>query len=120
MVRDSIPIPIEPTPVVPSSTTPMPTEPSLGGTPTIFNLPILAANTEVSYPLPADTKKLFVQERSGRGTVKFAFTAAASGTTYITIPRSNWYNDMFILETATLTLYVQCDIITTLEIITWS
>lgn len=75
--------------------------------PTIANTTMTVANTEYSYAVPANTKKVLIKERSGSSAVKLAYTSGQSGTTYITIPAGSTK----YLEGAWLTgitLYFQC------------
>jgi len=87
--------------------------------PTVSNLSLPVANTEVSFTFPANTKKIYIQERSGLGNVKFSYAVGQSGTTYVTLPKGCDYEDG-IFEQASLTIYLQCDIITIIEILSWA
>jgi hypothetical protein len=85
-------------------------------TPTLVNI-ATAANTETSYALPANTKKLIIKAR-GSSVTKLTYTSGASGTTYITISPGSVYEEIGIL-TSGITLYFQTSKIDTVEIVTW-
>ncbi len=75
---------------------------------TIANTAMATANTEYSYAIPANAKRIEFKLRSLNALLKYSFTEGASGTTYITIP----YGESEIIEDAKLggkTLYVQSD-----------
>jgi hypothetical protein len=74
--------------------------------PTIANVSIPLANTEVSYTLPANTKKFYIKLRDASAVLKLAYVMGDSGITYLTIPRSNWYGESELSVTG-LTLYLQ-------------
>lgn len=85
----------------------------------IYNVTMTTANTEYSQALPSQTKKFTVKCR-GKYDVKLAFTAEASGTTYITIPSGLCYWDDLIRD-AVLTLYFQCATAAqVVEIVAWN
>lgn len=74
-------------------------------TPTIYNVSLSTANTEVGQGLPDGTKKLDVKVRSMNTQLKVSFVSGESGTKYITIP----YNGAYHLEGVNLsnTIYMQ-------------
>lgn len=78
----------------------------LATTPTIANLSIPLANTEVSYALPAGTKRFALQNRFD-GIIKLAYTSSTSGSVFYTV----WPGDEFVENdihyAATITLYMQ-------------
>lgn len=74
--------------------------------PTIYNLTLTSINTEYSQALPENARKVSIRERSGLVTVKLAYTAGQSGSTYVTIPAGTQkYLDGFFLSG--ITLYMQ-------------
>jgi len=88
-------------------------------TPALYNVTMTLANTEYSQALPANCQKFTIKCRTNYD-VKLAFTAAASGVTYLTIPRGMAYSEDLI-RPATLTLYFQCPTAAQVaEIIAWS
>lgn len=90
------------------------------GTPTIFNVPVPAANTEVSQALPAGTTKFMIRVRDDASKMQLAFTAGQSSTQFITIGRGVVYTEDGIFLTAT-TLYFQLNKSgQTVEILTWN
>jgi len=94
------------------------TEPS--ETPTIYNVAMAVANTEVSQLLPANTRKVDIKLRATNAMLKIAFVATESGTNYITIP----YGSSLHLENVKLgavTVYAQSPTGgQTLEILAWT
>lgn len=96
---------------------------ALGGatflTPTIYNLSVPLANTEVSQALPTNFKKLLVRCR-GNARTQFSFTSGQSGTNYITIPMGSSYSADGLMV-ASGTIYLQTSQASqTIEIIAWS
>lgn len=86
--------------------------------PTVANVALTAANTEYSYAIPADTRKIFMKSRLN-GTLKFAFVSGESGSNYLSLmPTQPWNVDGLQLRGETL--YVQSDTnADVLEIITF-
>lgn len=88
--------------------------------PTVANVSIPLANTEVSYILPVNTKKFHISLRSGMATLKLAYVLGDSGITYTTVHRGNWYSESDIYLASAITLYFQADVaIQTAEIVYW-
>ena len=80
---------------------------SSASTPTITNLSVPLANTEVSHALTASVKEIYLRVR-GIANLQYAFTATESGTKFITVPKGAHH----IIEGINITsgtLYVQCD-----------
>lgn len=74
--------------------------------PTIVNLALTDADTEYSYAVPAETKKMLIKSRN-TGDIKLAYVSGESGTTYITIPAGTsgkWIQGVNFFD---LTLYMQ-------------
>lgn len=66
---------------------------------TIANTTLTLANTEYTYAIPTDTRKVQLAARNAGGDIKLAFTSGASGTTYITIPAGGtWVVDAVYLR----------------------
>jgi hypothetical protein len=87
--------------------------------PTIANVSMPVAATEYSYALPADTKKFYIKLRDPLAEIKLSYTAGASGTTYVTVERGNWYGEED-LSIGMVTLYFQSSVASqTLEIVSW-
>lgn len=100
------------------STGPIPGS-DLSNTPTIFNLSALLANTEYSYAIPSNTRKIQVKVR-GLATVQFSFTVNESNTTFITIPTGTVYTDDN-LDLTGKTLYLRTNKASQIiEILSWS
>ena len=78
----------------------------LATTPSIANLPVPLANTEVFYVFPAGTKRFALQNRSD-GIIKLAYIIGDSGSVYYTV----WPGDEFIENdihyAASVTIYLQ-------------
>lgn len=89
--------------------------------PAIANVSIPLANTEVSYMLPAETKRFYLSLRDAGADLKLAYVLGDSGTTYITIHRGNWYSEDLLSLSGTLTLYFQATAAgQTAEILYWT
>jgi len=87
-------------------------------TPTILNISIPNADTEVSQILPANTKRFIMRSRN-KSTIKFSFTSTESGTKFITIPPGATYEDENFYTN--LTVYFQSSKMgDTLELIAYS
>lgn len=69
--------------------------------PTIYNVNVLTANTEVSQALSSGTKMFTIRAR-GNSTIKLAFTSGNSGTLYVTIPAGANYSVSNLNLSATL------------------
>lgn len=90
-----------------------------GTTPTIFNLVVALANTEVSQALPANTKKILFRCR-GAARIQFSFVSGQSGILYVTVPAGASYSqDLLLLPSATL--YLQTSLPNQIvEILVWA
>lgn len=88
-------------------------------TPTIANVSLTTADTEVSYALPADTKKFIIQNRN-LGLLKISYILGESGSTYFTIfPGDKWEDDY--LDGSLTNIYIQSPSATqTVEIRSWA
>jgi hypothetical protein len=87
--------------------------------PTIANVAMASANTEYSYAVPADTRKLTIKLRDSGYDLKLAYTQGQSGTTYILIPAGSTktIENIYIKG---VTLYFQTDADTqVLEVEVW-
>lgn len=73
----------------------------------VDNLNIPLANTEVSYTFPTNTTGFLMKLRGYTASTKFSYTAAASGTTYFTIPPGCFHSSDGLSLTSTLTIYLQ-------------
>jgi hypothetical protein len=74
--------------------------------PTIVNTNAPVSGTEYSFVLPVDTGQFQMRSRS-RGQIQFAYTAAASGTNYITLRPGSIYTSDNLDLTGALTVYFQ-------------
>lgn len=96
------------------------TNPEVSVNPVIANVSIPTANTEVSYLLPAGTKKFYIKLREANANMKVAYIVGESGTTYVTVHRGNWYGEDTLTVPLT-TIYFQADIASQVaEIVSWS
>ena len=73
-------------------------------TPTILNVSIPVANTEVSQALPANTKHFIIRSRN-KGKLQVSFTSGQSGSNFFTIPAGSSYEDENFYTS--LTIYFQ-------------
>lgn len=90
------------------------------GTPTVVNVGIPLANTEVSYMLPPDTKRFYIQIRDSKTDLKLAYSVGTSGTSYVTVHRGTWYGEED-LDLSSVTLYFQTTAASqTAEIVSWA
>lgn len=88
-------------------------------TPTIANVSVPLASTEVSYALPANTKKFYIQLRDPKADLQLAYSAGTSGTIFVTVHRGTWYGEE-ILTASAVTLYFQsASGSQTAEIVSW-
>lgn len=105
----------------PSGPSPQSTVTVQGGSqPTIANIAVPLANTEVSYALPANTVRFQIRLRDV-AQLKIAYLVGTSGTTFRTIYAGETYEESGLSLTAALTLYFQSPKNTqTAEIISWA
>jgi len=54
--------------------------------PTIYNVTMVAGNTEYSLAMPSNAKGFIIKTRTGADTLKLALKPTESGTNYITVP----------------------------------
>lgn len=80
---------------------------SIGVSPNIVNSLATLANTEYSISLPDGTKKFTMKSRDYNTDIQFSYTATESGTTFITIPRCNEYENNNLLLDGTINIYYQ-------------
>lgn len=88
------------------NTTPIPVDLHLSGAPSILNVSAPVAATEYSFSLPITTTKYMFKSRS-KGTIQYAYTSGASGTTYISVPPGNFEGDERLKLTSAITIYFQ-------------
>jgi hypothetical protein len=72
----------------------------------MFNLPAPLANTEYSYPLPANTKQLHIKSQTSNTKLRIAFAAGDTLTNYSTVFFGNSY-DRYDLDLTGKTVYIQ-------------
>lgn len=86
---------------------------------TIANVSVPLANTEVSYLIPASTKKIQIKAR-GRSKIQYAFVLGDSSLNYITIwPGFSQEIEDILLSSSTI--YFQTSLASeTVEVLTWS
>lgn len=70
-------------------------------TPTIFNVSVVAAASEVSQALPANCKRFIIKAR-GNSKLQLAYSSGQSGTTYVTIPAGAVFEDTSFYTSQTL------------------
>lgn len=87
--------------------------------PTIANIAVGVPNFEISYALPADTKKFLIKAR-GNSKLHLSFLLGGSGVTYLTIPMGGVFSETDI-GTPLLTLYFQSSKAPeVVEVLSWS
>lgn len=92
--------------------------PSLATTPTIENLSVPLANTEVSYAFPAKTFK-FTMKARGAAQIQFAFVASQSSTNFISLKAGAGIAEDDLDLNGTV-LYLQTNLPSqTIEILSW-
>ena len=75
--------------------------------PTIYNINVLLADTEVSQLLSDGTKQLAIRCR-GSARTQFAFVSGDSSISFITVPQgTTYFNDN--LDLTSKTIYLQCN-----------
>ena len=84
-------------------------------TPKITNFSILVANTEYSVALQAGLKSISIRNR-GSATTKYAFISGQSSTNYMTIPVGCTLL-LSGLDFTGKTIYFNCSVVSTLEIV---
>lgn len=105
----------------PSGPSPQSTVTVLGGShPSIANVAVPLANTEVSYSVPTNTVRFQIRTRDV-ATLKIAYLVGQSGLTFRTIYAGETYEESGLSLTGALPLYFQSTQPTqTVEIISWS
>lgn len=88
-------------------------------TPSILNVSMPVPGTEYNTVIAAFTKEFSIKSRDG-GTIQFAYIAGDSGINYITVPAGSVFTKSNIYSSSGITLYFQCNKITTLEVMLWS
>ena len=88
--------------------------------PTVANVTIPLASTEVSYTLPTGTKMFLIRTR-GLAKMQLSYTVGTSGTTYVTIPANANYCTEGLTLPVGVTLYFQTNIASQIaEIVSWT
>lgn len=89
-------------------------------TPTIANVSVPVANTQVSYVLPTNTKQYMIKVRPVSAAVlQVAYVSGQTNTNYITIPPKCFYSESE-LSLGGLTIYFESDLAgQTVEIVSW-
>lgn len=92
---------------------------SLVSTPTITNLSVPTANTEVSHAFGTGTRRFQVQNRTS-GLIKFAYAPTGSGSLFVTLFPGAVYEEKDV-DCDGLSIYVQSpSAAQTVEILEWS
>ena len=87
--------------------------------PSISNVALATANTEVAIVLPSNTRKYMLKLRDPN-TMKLAFIVGNSGTTYLTVWPGCVYTESDISATGT-TIYVQSPTASqVVELVVWT
>lgn len=88
--------------------------------PQVKNVAVPTANTEVTYVLPAGTKRFSIKLRTP-ARLQLAYAVGTSGTEYLTIPYGVKYWEDGIDSTTTVTLYFQANVGSNVaELVIWS
>jgi hypothetical protein len=88
--------------------------------PTIANVSVPTANTEVSFSFPTGTKRFELRARN-TAVLKLSYAAGQSGSTFLSIPAGSSYLEDGIDPSMAITIYLQTAVAsTTVEIVSWS
>ena len=91
-----------------------------GVVPQLDNVLVATANSEVSYLMPASTKRFLIRNRN-TATLKVAYTPGTSGTTYLTVFPGTVYQETELQIPSGFYLYFQTTAANqTIEIVSWS
>jgi hypothetical protein len=92
-----------------------------GITPTIANVAVATAATEVSYTFPANTVKFRLKTRNG-AKLQYAYTTGQTNTTFDTVHSGDALEETMISIGASTTIYFQCPNkgSETVEIVSWA
>jgi hypothetical protein len=94
--------------------------PDLVDTPTINNVSLPLASTEVSFTIPLGTKRFELKTRN-TAILQLSYAVGQSGTSFLSIPSGCSYTEMGLDPVATITIYMQTLIAnTTVEIVSWA
>lgn len=89
-------------------------------TPTVSNVAVPLANTEVSFTFPTGTKRFDLKTRN-TATLKISYSAGQSGTTYLTLHAGSMYSETGINPAVSLSIYFQSATAGSLvEIVSWA
>lgn len=92
----------------------------LATAPTIQNVNVPSANTEVAIAIPAKTRKIQIKARGFLANLKFAFIVNQSNTVYVSIPQGCVFTDDGLDLNGT-TLYLQSDKASqVVEVLSWA
>jgi len=90
-------------------------------TPLITNIPIAAADTETTVPIPAGTRSFTVRIRGGNAKAQISYVNGQSGLEFITMEYGNSYKEENLKLNAILNLYIQINKANqVVELLTWS
>lgn len=90
----------------------------LPDTPTIANVSVPLANTEVGYVLPADTMRFTLRARNA-SKLQISYVLGDTGTLFFTVPRGCTFMEGD-LNVASLTIYIRSsDPSETVEVLSW-
>ena len=88
--------------------------------PTIQNVSVITANTEVSCTLPIDSKRFIVRVREGDTKVRLAFISGGTSTNYFTINPGIVFSEMDV-NASSVTLYFNTNQAPrTIEVLSWA
>lgn len=80
---------------------------TLKKTPTIMNVPILLANTELTLVLPQGVKSFIIKVREARAKLQIAWNQTESSTNFFTISKGVAYSEEGLSLDTNLSLYYQ-------------
>lgn len=79
----------------------------VAGLPKTVNIPVAAANTEVTYTFTTATKRFRFKVQDSDSKAKISYTAGESGTDYWTVHRGDSYEEESLDLTAGVSMYFQ-------------
>ena len=88
--------------------------------PTIQNISVTTANTELSCTLPIDSKRFIVRVREGDTKVRLAFVLGGTSTNYFTISPGTAFSEMDVNASSIILYFNANKAPRTIEVLSWS
>lgn len=90
-------------------------------TPLIANISAPAANTEYSYVIPSNSKRLLIKVRSGLAKMQLAFVSGDTAVNYVSVNAGSFYAEENVVLGTGFTVYFQTNKPSQIvEILSWS